>query len=304
MRAYVAVTDNDWFKFLSSQPKLDEVNFWQPSGSSRFKALNPGELFLFKLHSPHNYIVGGGFFAGSSNDWPINTVWEMFGIANGARNPEEMRARIEKYRNHKIEPYYDYKIGCILLEQPFFLERERWLPVPSNFSLNIVRGRSYDLEAEPGKSLWMNLLSNMPASFIIREDKARYGEPVTIMPRLGQGSFRILVTDAYDRRCSITGERTLPALDAAHIKPFSESQTHNINNGILLRKDLHALFDSGYVTMTPSYKFEVSRKIKEEFENGRDYYAMHGTAVRLPVNPQNRPSMEYLDWHNVNKYKG
>jgi putative restriction endonuclease len=304
MRAYVAVTDNDWFKFLSSQPHLDEVNFWQPSGSSTFRALNPGELFLFKLHSPYDYIVGGGFFAASTNDWPINTVWEMFGIANGARNPLEMRARIEKYRHHKIEQYYDYKIGCILLEQPFFLERERWIPVPSNFSLNIVRGRTYDLSVEPGKSLWLNLLSSMPVTPIIREDKARYGEPVTIMPRLGQGSFRILVTDAYDRRCSITGERTLPALDAAHIKPFSESQTHEINNGILLRKDLHALFDLGYVTITPSYRFEVSRKIKEEFENGRDYYAMDGTVVRLPANLQNRPSREYLDWHNLNRFKG
>jgi putative restriction endonuclease len=304
MRAYVAVTDNDWFKFLSSQPHLKEVNFWQPSGYSRFKALTPGELFLFKLHHPFNYIVGGGIFAGSSNDWPVNTVWEMFGIANGAHNPEEMRIRIEKYRHHKTEQYHDYKIGCILLQQPFFLEKERWIPVPANFSLNIVRGRTYNLEVEPGNSLLNKLLSSMPIISLMREDKARYGEPIEILQRLGQGSFRILVTDAYDRRCSITGERTLPALDAAHIKPYSESGDHIINNGILLRKDLHALFDLGYVTITPSYKFEVSRKIKEEFENGRDYYSMHGMTIRLPGNPYNFPSQEYLDWHNVNKYKG
>src|SRR5262245_60823069 len=63
MQAYVGVTDGDWFEVLRAQPSIDEVNFWQPSGNRVFRALAPGELFLFKLHSPHNYIVGGGLFA-------------------------------------------------------------------------------------------------------------------------------------------------------------------------------------------------------------------------------------------------
>jgi len=48
--------------FSSQQPGIDEVNFWQPGGRSRFRRLNPGEPFLFKLHAPYNFIVGGGFF--------------------------------------------------------------------------------------------------------------------------------------------------------------------------------------------------------------------------------------------------
>jgi hypothetical protein len=60
---YVGITDYDWFQFLSGQPSLDEVNFWQPGGRTNFRALQPGELFLFKLHSPRNFIVGGGVFA-------------------------------------------------------------------------------------------------------------------------------------------------------------------------------------------------------------------------------------------------
>jgi len=52
MKLYVGVTDNDWFRFLRDRPHLDEVNFWQPSGSSRFRALDPGGLFLFELHAP------------------------------------------------------------------------------------------------------------------------------------------------------------------------------------------------------------------------------------------------------------
>jgi putative restriction endonuclease len=60
---FVAVTDHDWFRFLQSWPDIDEVNFWQPGGRAKFAALQTGELFLFKLHSPRNFIVGGGIFA-------------------------------------------------------------------------------------------------------------------------------------------------------------------------------------------------------------------------------------------------
>ena len=64
MKLYIGVTDNDWFRFLRArEPAPTEANFWQPSGSRDFRALQPGEPFLFKLHSPENYIAGGGFFA-------------------------------------------------------------------------------------------------------------------------------------------------------------------------------------------------------------------------------------------------
>ena len=95
-----------------------------------------------------------------------------------------------------------------------------------------------------------------------------------------------------------------PILDAAHIKPYSESGQHIVKNGILMRRDLHALFDKGYVTITPSMQVEVSRRIKEEFENGRDYYRLQGSKIQLPASPVNYPSREYLDWHNSNIYRG
>lgn len=302
MNSYIGVTDRDWFDLLSHQQNLEEVNFWQPSGNRKFQVLRPGELFLFKLHSPNNYIVGGGFFAHSSL-LPITLAWEAFGIANGANNLTQMRSRVAKYRSQIESRISDYTIGCIILEQPFFLEQSQWIPVPPDWKSNIVQGRSYDLSVEPGLSLWMKLQSALSIGSVIREERARYGQPVFTLPRLGQGSFRILVTDAYERRCAITNERTLPALDAAHIKPFSENGSHAINNGILLRRDLHALFDQGYLTITPDLTIEVSHKIKEEFENGRDYYRHHGNKVRLPKEPINRPSADFLEWHNANIYK-
>jgi len=303
MNAFVGITDWDWFDLLRTRPELEEVNFWQPSGSRQFRALNLGELFLFKLHSPRNYIVGGGLFAHSSL-LPISLAWEAFGIANGAADLVQMRARVERYRRQGQDHSTDYIIGCILLEQPFFLREDQWVEVPHDWSPNIVQGRGYDLTVEPGLTLWARLQTARGAALEVREEGARYGRPILSLPRLGQGSFRVIVTDAYERRCALTNERTLPALDAAHIKPYSDSGGHRVENGLLLRRDLHALFDRGYVTVTPDLVLEVSRRIREEYENGRDYYRLHGGPVRPPGNLMHRPSVEYLRWHNERVFRG
>ena len=93
MRAFVGVTDGDWYELLAAQAHLDEVNFWQPGGNRVFRVLEPGELFLFKLHSPQNFIVGGGVFA-HATILPISLAWDAFGIANGAPTLQEMRERV------------------------------------------------------------------------------------------------------------------------------------------------------------------------------------------------------------------
>ena len=129
MQAYVGITDRHWFECLRSIPKLDEVNFWQPSGNREFRAIQPGELFLFKLHSPYNFIVGGGIFVHFSL-LPISLAWEAFGISNGANSLSEMRIRVTKYRNQAYSHTNDDTIGCILLEQPFFLPENQWIPIP------------------------------------------------------------------------------------------------------------------------------------------------------------------------------
>lgn len=302
MNSYIGVTDKRWFSLLRSQQGIDEVNFWLPSGRT-FKALQPGDLFLFKLHYPDNFIVGGGLFA-HSTVVPVSLAWEAFGIKNGAASLVDLRDKIDRYRQQEKDPRQDYQIGCILLEQPFFLPEEKWIPAPFDWPKNIVSGKSYDLSVEPGASIFRQLRIQQAQPHLIRENPERYGEPILVQPRLGQGSFRVLVTDAYDRRCAVSSERTLPVLDAAHIKPYSELGEHKVTNGILLRQDIHTLFDKGYLTITPDLKIEVSRRIREEFENGRDYYKYNGQPMRPPQNWMDRPSRDYLAWHNETVYRG
>ncbi len=93
---------------------------------------------------------------------------------------------------------------------------------------------------------------------VVREERARYGEPVLMRPRLGQAAFRVAITYAYERACAVTHEHSLPVLEAAHIVPYAQGGVHEVSNGLLLRSDLHRLFDLGYVTVTPELHLEVS----------------------------------------------
>ncbi|MGY2894334.1 hypothetical protein ACVWZX_002350 [Deinococcus sp. UYEF24] len=215
MKLFVGVTDGGWFRHLAAQPNLEEVNFWRPSGKD-FKALQTGELFLFKLHHPANVIVGGGFFA-RSLILPVGLAWEAFGQANGASTLAEVKARIGQYRHEPIGQFDNPPIGCILLAEPFFLSQDDWIEVPSDFAKNIVQGKTYNTETEVGQALYDQVadrlrrasgeISSTPAVAAVVQGP-RYGTPRPVAPRLGQGTFRALVTEAYNRRCAVTGERT------------------------------------------------------------------------------------------------
>ncbi|PTM51462.1 HNH endonuclease [Phreatobacter oligotrophus] len=303
VKLIVAVTDGDWFEHLRRKPDLAEVNFWAPAAAN-FKALEPGELFLFKLHAPRNMIVGGGVFA-YANALPCSLAWEAFGEANGASSLGQMRTRIAKYRKADPADRSDFTIGCRILTQPFFLPESRWIPVPESWAPNIVSFKGYSTSEPDGLRLWEAVQSGMAAHAHtgFAEEQARYGEPTLVRPRLGQGAFRILVTDSYHRKCAISGEKTLPALDAAHIRPFADGGTHEASNGVLMRRDIHSLFDAGYVTITPELRFEVSPRIREEFSNGRQYYELHGQTIAVPDNPRLQPDRSALRWHNDETFR-
>ncbi|PYM59834.1 MAG: hypothetical protein DMD79_16885 [Candidatus Rokuibacteriota bacterium] len=114
MRAYVAVTDREWFRFLRLRPDLDEVSFWQPGGTREFRALSVGQPFLFKLHYPNHAIVGGGYLRHASALVPTSLAWEAFGEKNGVDSLAEMRRRIEGYRRIPTDSHADYvsKVAC------------------------------------------------------------------------------------------------------------------------------------------------------------------------------------------------
>jgi putative restriction endonuclease len=307
MRFWAGVTDNRWYRFLADAEDVDEVNFWHPSGRAPFKTLPEGTPFLFKLKSPHHHIAGGGFFV-KFESLPLPLAWDAFGLKNGASSYSELSELIGPLRSS--DDGTTPEIGCSILSEPFFWPQAEWIPVADEFAVNIVTGKSFDTATPAGARLWDQVQLRMTAhpqtARVVAEQEAltAYGAPTLVRPRRGQGTFQALVTNAYQRRCAITGEHTLPALEAAHIKSFARQGFNNTFNGLLLRSDFHKLFDAGLVTVTPDLRVNVSGRIKENWFNGKAYYRLHGEKLAvLPPDPADHPRADLLAWHNDNVFE-
>lgn len=300
-RFYVGVTDEQWFEHLQAEPQLDEVNFWSPG--ARIIRAERGMPFLFKLKAPRNAIGGLGFISFVER-MSIKDAWEFFRRENGAGSLDELRLRIAANRPSRAASIEDI-IGCFVLSQPLFFAT----PVvqPEDWPKNLQGGKYYTMNEPVAQRVWRDVTIALSA---LRAPTAAspfggYGEARLQATRLGQGAFRKVVLDAYGRRCAVSGEHTVPVLEASHIKPFADVRQHEVTNGLALRSDIHTLFDQGYVTVTPDYRFMVSGRLREDFDNGEVYYeyAQRRPRILLPTDPGQEPNREHLSWHRSNVFK-
>ncbi len=313
MDGTVAITDHGWYEFLLAQGSLDEVNFWTPSAHWGFRG-EIGSPFFFKLKAQYEHAVCGfAYFARYAHlpDW---LAWETFDVRNGCPTLDAMRERIGGIRariDYRAQ-HPSNEIGCILLAQPTFLTPDAWVRGPSDWPSSNLRPKRYDLTTGEGLRLWEECRARAAGArpqadaqrpSLVREDSPRYGAPRVFEPRLGQGIFRVAVMDAYSRACAVTHEHSLPALEASHIQPYAKNGPHDVRNGILLRADLHRLFDQGYVTITPEYRVEVSPRLKLDYQNGHSYYPLHGSLLSVPTSQNEVPSADFLRWHNDQVYR-
>ena len=313
-RGYIGLTDPDWYMFLAGCPRVDEVNFWQPHASQAFRALRPNDPFFFKLRAPYKAIAGFGFFQ-RFEVLPAWLAWDSFGEMNGAADSDSMRERIARLRREETPRSGDFPIGCIMISAPIFFDRDELVVPPADWApTGIQKGKVYSLRSGEGARVfgecmerarggahYWNVVRGPEAS---TQAGARYGTPYEVTPRLGQGIFSVQVRSAYGGACAVTGEHSAPVLEAAHIKPYSQGGEHQVENGLLLRSDLHRLYDLGYVTVTPDYVFRVGDRLREEYKNGRSYYGLSGSKIALPGDPLLRPGREGLEWHQREVFAG
>lgn len=300
MNGYIAHTDPGWWRFLQAHPELDEVNFWRPGGRT-FSALAPGEPFFLRLKAPINRIGGFGLFARYAS-LPVWRAWEVFGYANGTSDETDLVARLARLARRSVGR--SDSIGCIAVSGCTFFDPDAWIEVPPSFNPQNLSGALIDLDLPEGRRLWAECLERaaltaatpmwVPEAF----ERQRYGRPQLVVPRLGQGSFRLAVMDAYGGACAVTGEHAMPALEAAHIRPYTAGGNHELRNGLPLRRDLHRLFDLGYVSFRRTGELLVSPRLRSEFANGHTYYALEGEQLRQPKQSDAVPDQELLAWHS------
>ncbi|MEO8538121.1 MAG: HNH endonuclease [bacterium] len=307
--AVVANTDPRWFEHFRPSDKLrivDEVNFWRPSAQSQFRALQLGEPLFFRLKHPVNAVAGFGFLAVAMS-MSVEMAWEFFGERNGDPTRARFESRIVAYRDRFERRPQDH-LSCLVLRDAVFLPEAYWVPwrAEQGWKPNIVSYKGYDLARAPGESLagLLNEVHPAPVADFLPEfelDQRRRAETVAVQ-REGQGAFRLRLLNAYGH-CAVTGEHAVPVLEAAHITPYLGPRSNHLQNGLILRSDLHRLYDAGYVTVTPDLHFAVSGKLREEFENGKAYYAMDGQRLTVPADSRAQPSRSALLWHAENVFK-
>jgi HNH endonuclease len=302
VRTYVGVTDGDWYRFLAARPELREVNFWRPGGGRRFQALTSGEPFFFKSHYPHNRVIGGGFYSHFVR-LRLSEAWEIFGQGNGATDIHQMRQRIGHYRRTPMAPTEDPEIGCVLIRDVEFFLDDPAEP-PPDFAANVVQGRRYDLADPMWSSYFTNLMHRLLGTSVDVDiaqpwalDGPIYGDPRLAPFRLGQRAFRAVVLDAYDRRCAISGTKIRPTLQAAHVRPLPAGGLNRLDNGLLLRSDVHTLFDAGYLAVDTHHRLLVSPRLRQDFGNGEEFYSRAGGKIELPQRRVDRPAKDALEWH-------
>lgn len=124
-------------------------------------------------------------------------------------------------------------------------------------------------------------------------EDARKKTLAAIVRRQGQPEFRRKLLAAYGRRCAISGSEIPEVLEAAHIIPYQGPQTNHVGNGLLLRTDLHTLFDLGLLAIEPSAKIVVIAPALRSTEYG----ALHGKKLRFPPVLGDRPNEIALALH-------
>lgn len=312
---FVALTDKAWFDFLlqrSDQGRLDEVNFWQPKALAPMKKMLPGEPIFFRLKKPDYAIVGYGFYA-HFQVLDLDLAWQTFGEKNGDPTRERFFERIGRYRGidllqptSKRDP-----IGCTIVRDVMLWTQDRWIPWGDDrgWSANIVQGRTEkDARNIALLSAAMQLdhaqappeLAGDAFQLLAADERAwtMRGQPI----REGQGTFRLRLLQAYGQ-CAITGEHTQIVLDGAHIQPYLGPRSNHPQNGVLLTKEFHALFDAGYVTITPELRVRVSERLRTDWKNGHRYFPFDGKPlVAIPKGEALQPSREALEWHGRHRF--
>jgi len=312
---FIANTDRQWFDYLSMRAedgRVDEVNFWQPRSVRPMKKMSPGEPVFFRLKKPDHCVVGFGFFA-HFQVVSIENAWDLFSWRNGDDSYLSFLQRLSRYRGDDLSVPANRRkpMGCTILREAVFWPESRWIRwyQDEGWAPNIIQGKT-ETDAVRAARLMKQLeldTAAAPAEFaprfeLVEGDERLWVESRTVQ-REGQGTFRLRLLDAYGR-CAISGERTEPVLDAAHIQPYKGPRSNHIQNGLLLTKEFHALFDEGLITVTPDYEVRVSEAIAHRWKNGKRYYSFDGSKLRqTPQLPDLQPSRDALAWHGEFRFE-
>ncbi|MDM5197591.1 HNH endonuclease [Fictibacillus enclensis] len=180
-----------------------------------------------------------------------------------------------------------------------FIHSKHWKKVAEHFNLKVTKMNGYDYCAPIAKNLDISLMKELYGDYIeYSNEEFKLVDESNIIKghfkrkrRIDSPKFRELTIAAYNK-CAITGEKFLGILEACHIQPYINEKSNHIQNSILLRIDIHELFDSGLITIDGNYKVYVSSLLSSEY-----YQSFQGKTIHLPEDSNHHPSKKALEYN-------
>ena len=283
MKYAFAITDRDWYNYQKDHGFNNFINFWTPTVWKNTK-LKPGHILVFKLKEFKNSIedIGGYGTIVEYKSQTREAAWNEFGRRNGFDTKEEFLKKLTKANRGRSKDS-----GCFVLKDVVFFDEPVKL---SDYGLSVSpRLERYSWGEGPFPFAQQVTSTQLDFSLVDPAKKEKVTQSTT--KRVGQDQFHADISRVYGYRCCITGETAPELLQAAHIQDYICKESHHIQNGLLLRIDIHKLFDSGLLYIDQHYHVHISPLVSTT-----EYKNLENKPISLPNNPSDYPSLAALQF--------
>lgn len=266
------------------------------------RRLQPGDEWHFLLKSPLRKLGGYGVFQ-EYRDLSIQDAWQTYDVGNGVSPEAEFVSRCRMYsERNSIHPVTNGQsiIGCVVLSDLEFHEDDEYLDLSSiglEFARQIVKFKYFDEAFPRSTEQGLPVPSGGNEFTTVASDPTEYSRQRR-KKRKGQQGFRKKSIRAHRGRCAVTGESHRRVLEATHIEPYINEAINHIQNGMLLRVDIHPLMDEGLLALNDDMTLLVSSKL-----NNSSYVKFAGHTVGFPNNPAERPSTHAVALHRRERFQ-
>lgn len=271
-----------------------EDGLWDIRSFSTFKNLAPGDDVFF-------WVGGGKSHSGLKGHGRVTSPLEELNAESATARWDDRQTGGYTHR-FTFEPLADAPAS-----DPTWTDIEQLIgkrlappspgnPIVDNRHLQLLRSlyrkNSPQFDVEFPTNLYPNSIDNLePYEPKPGEDSREFAKR-SIAIRRGSKKFREALIVAYQSRCAITRFDALGSLEAAHINPYRGAGTDHVQNGLLLRADVHTLFDLHQLTVDAEYRVALSPELLASA-----YGRLHGTDLLLPTTPDLIPSKGALASH-------
>lgn len=258
-----------------------------------------GSLVLFLVEKDGEQIIcGGGFFLKHLN-MDIISCWNQYGVLSGYMNLNDFLRRAKEFKADMNDP-----LSCYIADGSFIFIRKNMVYVPEMFKINFEERSRVTIPSDEPFGMYLKKVC-------LERRKAQIDQSSCTWPGIyyvasihksaeQASQYRTELLSAYGFKCAVTGCTLMPALSVAHIKTIYDDRYLDLNNGVVLRSDIHHLFSKGYLTFyydtDGSVKVKISKNMKLNLDP--EYSELDGKKLSLPENKDYWPNPEYLKWHN------